>query len=98
MPKKTKMTDKEVQRLLAAGKRLHPKGEKFVDSLATPFNKLAEQTKKRKKDMKLVKKYGSDAMKSRAFGTDYKASGGNVASYYGKGGRVAGCGPAQNKA
>jgi hypothetical protein len=98
MPKKTKMTDKEVQKLLAAGKRLHPKGEKFGDSLATPFNKLAEQTKKRKKDMKLVKKYGSDAMKSRAFGTDHKASGGNVASYYGKGGRVAGCGPAQNKA
>tara|TARA_R110001606_G_scaffold72799_2_gene167829 strand:- start:96 stop:392 length:297 start_codon:yes stop_codon:yes gene_type:complete len=97
MVKKTKMTDKEVRKILSVGKRLNPKGEKFVDSLDTPYNKLVAQTKKRKKDMKLVKKYGADGMKSRSFGTEYKASGGNVASYYGKGGRVAGCGPAQNK-
>ena len=94
----SKMTDNQVKKLLSVGGRLHPKDEKFIDSLDSNFNKLSQQVKKSKKDMKLVKKYGSDAMKSRGFGTEYKASGGNVASYYGKGGRVAGCGPAQNKA
>jgi len=99
----SKMTDNQVKKLLSVGGRLHPKDEKFPDSLDSNFNKLSQQVKKSKRDMKLVKKYGSDAMKSRAFGSSDAAksrayaSGGNVASYYGKGGRVAGCGPAQNK-